>query len=84
MKPLFTKAGPPLSETLPDCCGPLANCLSKPNVAEAKAKVYCIYLYYTYVYYIYYIYRVSQKSGVLHSCLNLEKNIKSVDFISGS
>ncbi|CAB3982682.1 sodium hydrogen exchanger 7 isoform X2 [Paramuricea clavata] len=38
MKPLFTKAGPPLSETLPGWCGSLANCLSKPNVEEAKAQ----------------------------------------------
>lgn len=39
MKPLFTKAGPPLSETLPACCAPLANFLSKPNIAEAKVQV---------------------------------------------
>ena len=39
MKPLFTKAGPPLTESLPACCGPLAACLSKPNIEEAKSKV---------------------------------------------
>jgi hypothetical protein len=50
MKPLFTKAGPPLSETLPGWCGSLANCLSKPNVEEAKAQVY------SYIYYLYRIY----------------------------
>ena len=44
MKPLFTKAGPPLTETLPACCGPLANCLSKPNIQEAKAQVLYIFL----------------------------------------
>ncbi|XP_028402529.1 sodium/hydrogen exchanger 7-like isoform X2 [Dendronephthya gigantea] len=38
MKPLFTKSGPPLSETLPGWCGPLALCLSKPNIDEAKAQ----------------------------------------------
>ncbi|XP_046853537.1 sodium/hydrogen exchanger 7-like isoform X2 [Xenia sp. Carnegie-2017] len=38
MKPLFTKAGPPLSETLPACCAPLANFLSQPNIAEAEAQ----------------------------------------------
>jgi hypothetical protein len=45
MKPLFTKAGPPLSETLPGWCGVLANCLSKPNINEAKAQVhYTVYV----------------------------------------
>ena len=39
MKPLFTKALPPLSESLPACCGPFATWLSKPNLEEAKKKV---------------------------------------------
>lgn len=38
MKPLFTKAGPPLSETLPAWCGAFAACLSKPNIQEAEAQ----------------------------------------------
>ena len=29
MKPLFTNKGPPLTETLPACCLPLARCLTK-------------------------------------------------------
>lgn len=38
MKPLFTKAGPPLSESLPAWCGAFAACLSKPNLEEAKTQ----------------------------------------------
>ena len=29
MKPIFTNYGQPLTETLPECCGPLARCLSR-------------------------------------------------------
>jgi len=29
MKPIFTNYGQSLTETLPDCCGPLARCLSR-------------------------------------------------------
>ena len=29
MKPVFTNYGQPLTQTLPDWCGPLARCLSR-------------------------------------------------------
>ncbi|KAJ7993356.1 hypothetical protein DPEC_G00271570 [Dallia pectoralis] len=34
MKPLLTHSGPPLTTTLPTCCGPLARCLTSPQAYE--------------------------------------------------
>ncbi|XP_034062527.1 sodium/hydrogen exchanger 6-like isoform X1 [Gymnodraco acuticeps] len=34
LKPLLTHSGPPLSSTLPACCGPLARCLTSPQAYE--------------------------------------------------
>ncbi|XP_051986930.1 sodium/hydrogen exchanger 7-like isoform X2 [Xyrauchen texanus] len=34
LKPILTHSGPPLTSTLPACCGPLARCLTSPQVYE--------------------------------------------------
>ncbi|XP_047463289.1 sodium/hydrogen exchanger 6-like [Mugil cephalus] len=34
LKPLLTHSGPPLTATLPSCCGPLARCLTSPQAYE--------------------------------------------------
>uniref|UniRef100_A0A674MS45 Sodium/hydrogen exchanger n=1 Tax=Takifugu rubripes TaxID=31033 RepID=A0A674MS45_TAKRU len=34
LKPLLTHSGPPLTATLPTCCGPLARCLTSPQAYE--------------------------------------------------
>uniref|UniRef100_A0A6Q2YR10 Sodium/hydrogen exchanger n=1 Tax=Esox lucius TaxID=8010 RepID=A0A6Q2YR10_ESOLU len=34
LKPLLTHSGPPLTSTLPACCGPLARCLTSPQAYE--------------------------------------------------
>ncbi|XP_054907556.1 sodium/hydrogen exchanger 6-like isoform X2 [Poeciliopsis prolifica] len=34
LKPLLTHSGPPLTTTLPACCGPLARCLTSPQAYE--------------------------------------------------
>lgn len=34
LKPLLTHSGPPLTATLPACCGPLARCLTSPQAYE--------------------------------------------------
>uniref|UniRef100_H2L8P5 Sodium/hydrogen exchanger n=1 Tax=Oryzias latipes TaxID=8090 RepID=H2L8P5_ORYLA len=38
LKPLLTHSGPPLTATLPACCGPLARCLTSPQAYEVWAK----------------------------------------------
>uniref|UniRef100_A0A3P8XXN8 Sodium/hydrogen exchanger n=1 Tax=Esox lucius TaxID=8010 RepID=A0A3P8XXN8_ESOLU len=35
LKPLLTHSGPPLTSTLPACCGPLARCLTSPQAYES-------------------------------------------------
>lgn len=34
LKPILTHSGPPLTSTLPACCGPLASCLTSPQAYE--------------------------------------------------
>lgn len=34
LKPILTHSGPPLTATLPACCGPLARCLTSPQACE--------------------------------------------------
>uniref|UniRef100_A0A8C2WWQ7 Sodium/hydrogen exchanger n=1 Tax=Cyclopterus lumpus TaxID=8103 RepID=A0A8C2WWQ7_CYCLU len=34
LKPLLTHSGPPLTATMPTCCGPLARCLTSPQAYE--------------------------------------------------
>ncbi|XP_067085729.1 sodium/hydrogen exchanger 7 isoform X1 [Osmerus mordax] len=34
LKPILTHSGPPLTTTLPACCGPLARCLTSPQAYE--------------------------------------------------
>lgn len=36
LKPILTHSGPPLTTTLPACCGPLAHCLTSPQAYEVR------------------------------------------------
>uniref|UniRef100_A0A672NW25 Sodium/hydrogen exchanger n=1 Tax=Sinocyclocheilus grahami TaxID=75366 RepID=A0A672NW25_SINGR len=38
LKPILTHSGPPLTATLPACCGPLARCLTSPQAYEGQLK----------------------------------------------
>ncbi|OXB67440.1 hypothetical protein ASZ78_006033 [Callipepla squamata] len=38
LKPLLTHSGPPLTTTLPGCCGPIARCLTSPQAYEEQLK----------------------------------------------
>uniref|UniRef100_A0A8C5MZP4 Sodium/hydrogen exchanger n=1 Tax=Leptobrachium leishanense TaxID=445787 RepID=A0A8C5MZP4_9ANUR len=39
LKPLLTHSGPPLTATLPSCCGPLARCLTSPQAYENREQL---------------------------------------------
>uniref|UniRef100_A0A3Q3A794 Sodium/hydrogen exchanger n=1 Tax=Kryptolebias marmoratus TaxID=37003 RepID=A0A3Q3A794_KRYMA len=39
LKPLLTHSGPPLTATLPTCCGPLARCLTSPQAYENEGQL---------------------------------------------
>ncbi|XP_040298027.1 sodium/hydrogen exchanger 6 [Bufo bufo] len=39
LKPLLTHSGPPLTSTLPNCCGPLARCLTSPQAYENQEQL---------------------------------------------
>lgn len=39
LKPLLTHSGPPLTTTLPGCCGPIARCLTSPQAYEVSPLV---------------------------------------------
>uniref|UniRef100_A0A8C9L449 Sodium/hydrogen exchanger n=1 Tax=Pavo cristatus TaxID=9049 RepID=A0A8C9L449_PAVCR len=39
LKPLLTHSGPPLTTTLPGCCGPIARCLTSPQAYEVSPVV---------------------------------------------
>ncbi|XP_078544706.1 sodium/hydrogen exchanger 6 [Lissotriton helveticus] len=39
LKPLLTHSGPPLTSTLPSCCGPLAKCLTSPQAYENQEQL---------------------------------------------
>uniref|UniRef100_A0A8B9NZV7 Sodium/hydrogen exchanger n=1 Tax=Apteryx owenii TaxID=8824 RepID=A0A8B9NZV7_APTOW len=41
LKPLLTHSGPPLTTTLPACCGPLARCLTSPQAYEVSPVLPC-------------------------------------------
>eukprot|EP00063_Salmo_salar_P029857 XP_014004692.1 PREDICTED: sodium/hydrogen exchanger 7-like [Salmo salar] len=36
LKPMLTHSGPPLTTTLPSCCGPLARCFTSPQAYEVS------------------------------------------------
>uniref|UniRef100_A0A8C9VAQ5 Sodium/hydrogen exchanger n=1 Tax=Scleropages formosus TaxID=113540 RepID=A0A8C9VAQ5_SCLFO len=38
LKPILTHSGPPLTATLPACCGPLARCLTSPQAYEGQLR----------------------------------------------
>ncbi|KAM6970367.1 sodium/hydrogen exchanger 6-like [Aplochiton taeniatus] len=40
LKPLLTHSGPPLTSTLPGCCGPLARCLTSPQAYENEGQFF--------------------------------------------
>ncbi|KAL0993914.1 hypothetical protein UPYG_G00115500 [Umbra pygmaea] len=40
LKPLLTHSGPPLTATLPACCGPLARCLTSSQASENDGRLY--------------------------------------------
>uniref|UniRef100_A0AAQ4NUJ8 Sodium/hydrogen exchanger n=1 Tax=Gasterosteus aculeatus aculeatus TaxID=481459 RepID=A0AAQ4NUJ8_GASAC len=40
LKPLLTHSGPPLTATLPTCCGPLARCLTSPQAYENEGRLF--------------------------------------------
>ncbi|KAJ8266936.1 hypothetical protein GJAV_G00136370 [Gymnothorax javanicus] len=39
LKPILTHSGPPLTVTLPSCCGPLARCLTSPQAYENEGQL---------------------------------------------
>ncbi|KAM9326517.1 sodium/hydrogen exchanger 6 [Gastrophryne carolinensis] len=39
LKPLLTHSGPPLTATLPSCCGPIARCLTSPQAYENREQL---------------------------------------------
>ncbi|KAM5146848.1 sodium/hydrogen exchanger 6 [Mantella aurantiaca] len=39
LKPLLTHSGPPLTATLPGCCGPIARCLTSPQAYENQEQL---------------------------------------------
>ncbi|XP_056142215.1 sodium/hydrogen exchanger 6a [Lampris incognitus] len=39
LKPILTHSGPPLTATLPACCGPLARCLTSPQAYENECQL---------------------------------------------
>ncbi|XP_062856525.1 sodium/hydrogen exchanger 6a [Trichomycterus rosablanca] len=39
LKPILTHSGPPLTATLPACCGPLARCLTSPMAYENEGQL---------------------------------------------
>uniref|UniRef100_A0A8C9UMA2 Solute carrier family 9 member A6 n=1 Tax=Spermophilus dauricus TaxID=99837 RepID=A0A8C9UMA2_SPEDA len=39
LKPLLTHSGPPLTTTLPNCCGPIARCLTSPQAYENQEQL---------------------------------------------
>ncbi|PNJ74331.1 SLC9A6 isoform 7 [Pongo abelii] len=39
LKPLLTHSGPPLTTTLPACCGPIARCLTSPQAYENQEQL---------------------------------------------
>ncbi|KAJ8246981.1 hypothetical protein GJAV_G00257430 [Gymnothorax javanicus] len=39
LKPILTHSGPPLTATLPGCCGPLARCLTSPQAYENEEQL---------------------------------------------
>ncbi|CAK6957237.1 sodium/hydrogen exchanger 6-like [Scomber scombrus] len=40
LKPLLTHSGPPLTATMPACCGPLARCLTSPQAYENEGRLH--------------------------------------------
>lgn len=39
LKPILTHSGPPLTATMPACCGPLARCLTSPQARENEVQL---------------------------------------------
>uniref|UniRef100_A0A8C8DA19 Sodium/hydrogen exchanger n=1 Tax=Oncorhynchus tshawytscha TaxID=74940 RepID=A0A8C8DA19_ONCTS len=42
LKPILTHSGPPLTVTMPACCGPLARCLTSPQAYEVSPHKPCV------------------------------------------
>uniref|UniRef100_A0A8C5AYA6 Sodium/hydrogen exchanger n=1 Tax=Gadus morhua TaxID=8049 RepID=A0A8C5AYA6_GADMO len=40
LKPILTHSGPPLTTTLPPCCGPLARCLTSPQAYQVHTRTH--------------------------------------------
>uniref|UniRef100_A0A671SME9 Sodium/hydrogen exchanger n=1 Tax=Sinocyclocheilus anshuiensis TaxID=1608454 RepID=A0A671SME9_9TELE len=67
LKPILTHSGPPLTSTLPACCGPLARCLTSPQAYEVRPQTHTQLLNQSvYFYFIYSIYKYNKNENQLN------------------